>query len=74
MFVKPAQGLVVRDPDLKDLLPAEGRHVSDDSMFWHRRLRDKDVELAEPPAEDGASRNALKALPADASDKTEGNE
>ncbi|MDB5822174.1 MAG: hypothetical protein JWR21_878 [Herminiimonas sp.] len=42
MFVKPAPGLVIRDPDLKDLLPAEGREVPA-SDYWHRRVLDKDV-------------------------------
>lgn len=70
MFVKPAPGLVVRDPDLKDLIPAEGRHVSDDSMFWHRRLRDKDVVLAKPPAENAAP----QAAAADAPEQHEGNQ
>jgi hypothetical protein len=54
MFVKPADRqvegmpLVVRDPDLRDFLPPEGREVPD-SMYWHRRLIDGDVVLATPP-------------------------
>jgi hypothetical protein len=48
MFIKPAPGLVIRDPDLLDLLPTEGREVPD-SDFWHRRVRDGDVVLSEPP-------------------------
>lgn len=47
MFVKPAPGLVIRDPDLKDLLPAEGREVPD-SDYWHRRVLDKDVVEGKP--------------------------
>ncbi len=42
MFIRPAPGLKVRDPDLRDLLPAEGREVPD-SDYWIRRLRDGDV-------------------------------
>lgn len=42
MFVKPAPGKMVRDPDLLDLLPEEGREVPS-SDFWNRRLRDGDV-------------------------------
>lgn len=42
MKVKPAQGIKIRDPDLKDFLPEEGRDVPD-SPFWHRRVRDGDV-------------------------------
>jgi len=47
MFIKPAPGLLIRDPDLYDLLPEEGREVSADQMYWHRRLRDGDVTLVE---------------------------
>lgn len=42
MFVRPAPGLKVRDPVLRDHLPAEGREVAD-SVYWQRRLRDRDV-------------------------------
>jgi len=44
MFVKPNTALSIRDPDLKDLLPADGRDVPE-SDYWHRRLRDQDVIL-----------------------------
>jgi hypothetical protein len=54
MYVKPAPGLVIRDPDLKDLLPAEGRKVPE-TDYWHRRVRDNDVVLAEPPIEGSAT-------------------
>lgn len=49
MYVIPAPGLVIRDPDLRDLLPASGREVPD-TGYWQRRLRDRDVALAEPPS------------------------
>ncbi|KAF1003341.1 MAG: hypothetical protein GAK28_04780 [Luteibacter sp.] len=49
MYVKAAPGMKIRDPDLKDLLPDEGRDVPS-SDYWHRRLRDGDVVEAEPPA------------------------
>lgn len=48
MYVKPAPGLVIRDPDLKDLLPEEGREVPE-TDYWHRRVRDGDV-VQEAPA------------------------
>ena len=44
MYVKAAPGLVIRDPDLKDLLPIEGREVPE-SLYWNRLLRDGDVIL-----------------------------
>ena len=50
MFVKPAKGLVIRDPDLLDLLPATGREVPD-SDYWRRRLRDGDVVEADATTE-----------------------
>lgn len=49
MYVKPATGLVIRDPDLLDLLPEEGREVPE-TDYWHRRVHDKDVVLSSPPA------------------------
>jgi hypothetical protein len=49
MFVKPAPGLVIRDPDLKDFLPEEGRNVPD-SDYWYRRVRDNDVVECAPAA------------------------
>jgi len=42
LFLKPAAGLIVRDPDSGEILPAEGRHKTDNE-FWRRRLRDGDV-------------------------------
>lgn len=49
MFVKPAEGLTIRDPDLHDLLPAEGREVPN-TDYWQRRLRDGDVTEAAKPS------------------------
>lgn len=46
MFVKPKDGLSVRDPVKGTLLPAEGAEVRD-SVFWRRRLRDGDVSVVE---------------------------
>lgn len=54
MFVKPAPGLLIRDPDLKDFLPAEGRDVPE-TPYWTRLLhvyRDVvpvDLPAATPP-------------------------
>ena len=55
MFLKAAPGLIIRDPDMFDYLPDEGREVSD-SSYWQLRLRDGDVVLAYPaePANNGA--------------------
>jgi hypothetical protein len=43
MRVKPAPGLSVRDPMTKQLLPAEGIDVPDDSILWTKILNDGDV-------------------------------
>ena len=51
MFVKPATGLIVRDPGSMVPLPVAGREVPD-ITYWHQRLRDGDVVLAAPPAAD----------------------
>ncbi|WBV42731.1 DUF2635 domain-containing protein [Pseudoroseomonas cervicalis] len=42
MFVKPAPGRAVPDPDLRDFLPEEGRDVPR-TDYWLRRIRDEDV-------------------------------
>ena len=54
MFVKPgrrqddpALSLIVRGPNGR-LLSPQGEHVPE-ITFWHRRVRDGDVVLAEPP-------------------------
>ncbi|QET79810.1 MULTISPECIES: DUF2635 domain-containing protein [Aeromonas] len=48
MFVKPNDGRSVPDPDRGDLLPAEGREVSQ-SQYWFRRQLDGDVSIALSP-------------------------
>ena len=47
MYVRTAPGIKIRDPDLLDFIPDEGREVPN-SDFWHRRLRDGDVILSAP--------------------------
>ncbi len=44
MFVKPKDGLPVRDPATKRHLPAEGKEVPETS-YWLRRLKCGDVVL-----------------------------
>jgi hypothetical protein len=56
MRIKPAPGLSVRDPETKQLLPADGIDVPDDSILWTKILNDGDVVLvtAKPgPAKEG---------------------
>lgn len=42
--VVPAPGRAVPDPEMGDLLPAEGREVTD-NVWWRRRIDDGDVTL-----------------------------
>lgn len=56
MYVKPAPGMSIRDADLKDLLPAEGRDVPD-TDYWQRRLRDGDVVAAKEPVAPAPSKS-----------------
>lgn len=44
VFVKPKEGLLVRDEKTKQILPIEGK-VVEMSTYWVRRLKDGDVEL-----------------------------
>lgn len=50
MFVKPAEGRLVRRPDTLVHLAAKGEHVPDGEMFWVHRLRDGDVVKADEPS------------------------
>ena len=44
IFVKPVDGLRVRDPKTRDLLPEHGKRV-EMSSFWARRIEEKSVEV-----------------------------
>lgn len=55
MYVKASPGLKIRDADLKDLLPDDGRDVPD-TDYWLRRLRDGDVVEATPSSAVAADR------------------
>lgn len=46
LFVRPAEGLLIRDPKTLQLLPAEGKFVKWDS-YWERRKLRGDVVLVE---------------------------
>jgi hypothetical protein len=48
MFVKPAAGLMVPDPERQNCLPADGDDVPD-TEYWRRRLSDGDVIAAKTP-------------------------
>lgn len=50
MRIKPAPGLSVRDPMTKQLLPADGIDVPDDSILWNKILNDGDVVLVSTKA------------------------
>jgi len=47
MRIKPAPGLSVRNPETKQLLPADGIDVPDDSILWNKILNDGDVVRAQ---------------------------
>jgi hypothetical protein len=49
IFVRPANGLVLRLPDGAGTLPAEGMEV-ERSLFWDRRIADGDVLVGSPHA------------------------
>lgn len=47
--VVPAAGRAVPDPQAGNLLPAEGREVTD-SVWWRRRLADGDITIKQAKA------------------------
>ena len=48
IFIKPAEGLRVKDPNTKEPLPKEGKQVQK-SIYWLRRINAGDVLLVEAP-------------------------
>lgn len=73
MRVYPTPGLVVRDPVLRDALPAEGRDVADDDLYWVRRIQDGDVTLT-PPATGGRQVAAAPATQPTQADTDKGSD
>ena len=58
IFVKPAEGLQIRDPIRQDLIEPDGREV-ESSPYWRRRLIARDV-LEVPPPEPKADTQAAE--------------
>ena len=50
MFVRPAEGLKIRDPETGNYLPDTGQIVPR-SSFWLRRLKDGDVVETTTPTD-----------------------
>ncbi len=50
MFVKPAAGMLVRDPQTLQHLPEGGKEVPE-TAYWVRRLEAGDVVRTETPAQ-----------------------
>lgn len=50
MYVTPAPGMKIPDPDLQDFLPDTGREVPD-APYWQRRILDRDVSVKAAAAE-----------------------
>lgn len=48
MLVKPATGLLIRDPATRLIVPKEGQEVDQHDPFWSRAIRDGDVREVEP--------------------------
>lgn len=48
LLLRPAPGLVVRDPATRKALPPEGAAVAD-TTYWHRRLAEGSVHLVPDP-------------------------
>ena len=64
MFVKPAAGRQVPDPDKGGCLPPEGREIAP-HQYWLRRLQDGDVvESSSTPAAAPAASGKGQGKPA----------
>lgn len=72
MYVKPADGLNVPDPERGGLLAAAGRKV-DPTTYWHKRVQcgdvvvvaDADAPAAEAAAVQTSAQSAVKSGRAD---------
>ena len=43
MIIKAKEGIILRDPVTKQIVPPDGKEVSDNDLFWQRRVRDGDA-------------------------------
>lgn len=57
MFVKPAEGVKVRDPVTLHHIPADGTEVPADT-YWLRRVAAGDVVVADPKSKPAAAPSA----------------
>jgi hypothetical protein len=63
IFVKPAEGMIVPNPDTNTALAPEGEMVPRE-IYWLRRIADGSVTLVEQPAAEATApvkTNATKA-------------
>lgn len=60
-YLIPQAGVTVKYPDGRRKLPADGAEVALDT-YWHRRLRDGDVKVGEPPDAKPASAKATTRI------------
>ena len=61
---------LLRDPEKGDFVPADGREVAD-SLFWRRRLRDKDASLAQQIFPAAALADVTEAVAAEVATDTQ---
>jgi hypothetical protein len=61
IYVTPAEGRNVTDPERGDLLPAGGRSV-EDSQYWRRRLAAADVTITPAPEDPPVTPDPLTGL------------
>lgn len=54
MYIKPLQGKKVIDYTTQEDLPAAGKNVDDNDIYWHRRKLDGDIEILDAPPEEPA--------------------
>ncbi len=47
IFIKPIEGVIVRNPKSKEILPKQGLTV-DYNTYWRRRLKDGSVVISKP--------------------------
>lgn len=67
MYIKPADGCLLRDPATGEIIPLEGAHVPLGAYrsYWLRRVKDGDAVACDPPAPAPKSKAAKTAAAAE---------
>ncbi|WP_087688043.1 DUF2635 domain-containing protein [Pandoraea sp. PE-S2R-1] len=61
MFIKPAPGIMLRDPETRQFVPETGQEVGDFDLYWVRRINDGDAIKVSGPQPETPPAKAVKS-------------